>query len=202
MNSSRLAIVAAIVVALCVAAVSAADPGAGSSGTQASSAQKRAKAKRGPQGPRGPRGPIGPAGPTGARGPQGAAGARGATGTLLTSLPSGQTLRGGFGGSQSVPASGNASADITFLVPLAFNPTVRIVQINTTPPAQCPGTATNPQAVAGNLCVFVGTANAIGTVSRYGMAGQNDFRFGVVVFAPSPSGGNADIAGTWAVTAP
>jgi hypothetical protein len=210
MNSSRLAIVAAVVIAICVAAVSGANEGSGRRSDDAVAAQKK-RGKRGPQGPRGPRGPEGPQGATGApgapgavgpvgpQGPGGATGARGPAGTLVPALPSGQTLRGGFGAS----TDGLVSAPVSYPVPLSFDPTVRIVQLGDSPPAQCPGTLTNPRANAGNLCVFVGVANNVGAVSRYGMAdGANNFRFGVVLIADATGSLGTDISGTWAVTAP
>ena len=203
MSSPRLAIVVAIVIAVSVAGVSGAREGSAGRSDEAVAAQKRGK--RGPQGPRGPRGPIGPTGATGATGPQGvvgATGARGPAGTTPAALPSGETLRGGFGGSvENSFGAGLVSADVTYSVPLSFNPTLRIVQRNDSPPSQCPGTVSNPQAAGGNLCVFVGVANNVGAVQGYAMVdGGTNFQFGAVLHA-SGSGG-VDISGTWAVTAP
>lgn len=79
MKSARLAIIAALVAALCVTGVSVAQSGGGTDRHATVAAKKKT-------GPPGPRGPQGPAGPQGAAGAAGAAGARGPAGASATAL--------------------------------------------------------------------------------------------------------------------
>jgi hypothetical protein len=143
-------------------------------------------------------------------GPKGDAGAPGQKGTpgdpaaLLSTLPSGRTLRGGFGGGSGAATSDIAEASIPFSLPLADNVTPVVVQEGGAPPANCPGTVGNPQANAGFLCVFVQDTNSIDAVLTYGMAdGGDDYRFGAQAYGISTEDTtNAELWGTWAVTAP
>ncbi len=134
---------------------------------------------RGPSGPAGPAGATGPAGPTGpagGTGPAGSAGAEGETGpqgpqgpkgeqgpagtTGYTEfLPSGKTEKGSW--DLTVPAANPAlgkpiaQTSISFVIPLEAEPQVHFLQPNA--PAkttECPGTAENPEAAPGQLCVY------------------------------------------------
>jgi hypothetical protein len=149
--------------------------------------------------------PAGPMGPGGRAGSQGAKGDQGAPGPLVGTLPSGKTLRGGFGAGNWSDAAGRiVEGSISYPFPLASNVTRRLVQKGGTPPAECPGTVGNPQATAGNLCIFVSGSLGVGTVGSYGSAdGDVDFRFGGDVFAHTTDAfSTAEFWGTWAVTAP
>ena len=120
-------------------------------------------------------------------------------------LPSGKTLRGVYaaavtGGQND---SSIARTPISFPIPLSAAPAVVYVASGTAPPPQCPGSANEPRAAAGTLCVY--EAAATGTVSFVGVfdpvQGQNfrSTRFGTVAFVNGQSG--AAVRGTWAVTA-
>jgi hypothetical protein len=91
----------------------------------------------------------------------------------------------------------------SFAFPLASAPTVHFVGIGASPPAQCPGTATNPHATPGNLCVYA----AAGDVSPTAVSISNP-EADLAPFA-SPRGFTASetnipsfSSGSWAVTAP
>jgi hypothetical protein len=146
-----------------------------------------------------------PAGATGATGAQGAKGDKGDPGPLPDTLPSGKTLRGAWGGGVTVTAGGQVfETSISFAFPLASAPTIHIIQAGGVPPTQCPGTAANPQADPGHLCVYVRVANNGTTVGSYGPDDQTNPRFGLVLLKASAnaSGANNETAGTYAVTAP
>ncbi len=138
----------------------------------------------------------------GAVGPKGD---QGDPGPFPATLPSGKTLTGLYRADTYVNnGSGESSVFISpgigFTYPLAAAPTPNVVPIGGPPTAACPGSAANPQATPGNLCLYAaqgGTptcvyepvANTCGTVSRFGFS---------VYMSTVPSGSE----GTWAVTAP
>ena len=116
-------------------------------------------------------------------------------------VPSGKTLTGDYFASSE---SGSSFDDTqSFAFPLASKPAVHFVGIGATAPPQCPGTASNPQATAGNLCVYA----VLGSVSATAVlivnpetdltpdASPRGFR---VTMNVSPSFST----GSWAVSAP
>ena len=138
-------------------------------------------------------------------GPKGDKGDRGDPGPFPATLPSGQTLTGLYRADTYVNNGGGESSvfvspGIGFTYPLAAAPTPNVVPIGGPPTTACPGSAANPEATPGNLCLYAaqgGTPscvyepvnNSCGVVSRFG--------FSVYLFG-APSGSE----GTWAVTAP
>jgi len=150
-------------------------------------------------------GVVGPPGAKGATGAPGTSGAPGSPGPLLATLPSGATLRGAFVAGGIATAMGETSAGVvSFVFPLASNPTVVVVEQGDATPAGCSGNAGAPGADAGHLCVFVGSAAANEAPFQvFGAAdGSDDVRFGAYVFALSLGAGPYGGSGTWAVTAP
>lgn len=156
--------------------------------------------------PRGAQGPAGTNGTNGTNGAQGPQGIQGVPGPFPTTLPSGKTLKGawvlnGFG-------TGGASSDetaVSFAYPLAAAPTLEFVG-TTTPTANCPGTRTNPQAVAGYLCLYAAVNNNGTAIGVYdpsdGLTSAPD-RFGAVLYGSGTAAGTTwERSGTWAVTAP
>ncbi|HWM54166.1 MAG TPA: hypothetical protein VNO20_02085 [Solirubrobacterales bacterium] len=143
---------------------------------------KALKGKAGPQGPQGPQGPPGPGGQNGANGAAGATGPTGATGFsgFVESLPSGKSLTGVWGTSggraeiSEEPVDDYSMVPITFAFPLASAPTIYYdmqtppLPVMVTPSGEvlplpggteafeeeCPGTAAEPKATAGSLCVY------------------------------------------------
>jgi hypothetical protein len=163
--------------------------------------------------------PAGPRGATGATGPQGATGPTGATGAAFPTgnLPSGRTMKGVYSlGGRGID---RGVAHISFPVQLAAAPSVAMTRLDPLEPgnpstALCPGSATNPLAAPGFLCIY--EANRFGTgsgvpglcdpagaiCSNTGGAGISR-RWGVYIeFTPAVDNGNFGSNGTWAVTAP
>jgi hypothetical protein len=132
---------------------------------------------------------------------------------LPSVLPSGKTLKGTFGaavtGVPSGPLDRIARTPISFPVPISFVPrssdkTLWYIQEGTSPPPECPGSASDPQAARGVFCIY--EADSIGSSTARGVfdpvSGNNFWssRFGAVAFINGDAG--AAIRGTWAVTAP
>ena len=141
----------------------------------------------------------------GAKGDAGAIGAKGDPGPLPATLPSGKSLRGSFGAGVTAGAANQlVEGTISYPFPLAAPPASRIVAAAAVPPAECPGTATNPAAAPGYLCIFVAGSNSVGVLGSYGTSDGNvNYRYGAAVYARSTgAAGSAEFWGTWAVTAP
>lgn len=157
---------------------------------------------------RGKAGPAGVTGATGAQGPQGPKGDTGPAGPFVTSLPSGQTLRGVFAVRGSVASAGqDMQGAITFAFPLATAPTTHYIAAGVTPPAECPGNASTPEAAPGHLCVYESAVAINGTGRVFDpstSAAPNNVasRFGVGVAVTAAAAGDMRVRGTWAVTAP
>jgi Collagen triple helix repeat (20 copies) len=178
-------------------------------------AQKEAKKYAGKQGPAGPAGPGGAAGAKGDAGARGDAGATGAPGTSGVpgapgkegspwtaggTLPIGNTETGtwtvGVAGTENLEF-----AAISFTVPLAHaSSEVVFLKEGEGETTKCPGTAEEPKAATGILCIYqqVGEVpsptfnSALLGVLPGGTSGQ-------VIAFNVPAGSWA--AGSWAVTA-
>ena len=159
--------------------------------------------------------PAGPRGATGATGPQGPAGATGAA-FPTGNLPSGRTMTGVY----SLGGDGidRAVAHISFPVPLASAPSVAMTRVDPFEPGNpsttnCPGSATNPLAAPGFLCIYEasrfgtgtsvpGLCDAAGNTCSNTGAGISR-RWGMFIqFTPVADNNNYGSNGTWAVTAP
>jgi hypothetical protein len=127
-------------------------------------------------------------------------------GALDGRLPSGVTLRGGWGQSATDPASTGdiQTSAVSFAVPLASNVTANIVQEGAPSTTNCPGTVNNPKARKGFFCIYVGAgANHVDVDSYAEVNGGDDFRFGGVVYwRPLATGSFTFASGTYAVRAP
>jgi hypothetical protein len=163
-----------------------------------------------------PAGPQGAAGPTGATGPRGATGATGAA-FPTGNLPSGRTMKGVY--SLSGEGTDRSVAEISFPVQLASAPNVAMTRVDPTEPGNpsttnCPGSATNPLAAPGFLCIYeanrFGTGNSVpglcdadgNTCNNTGGTGIST-RWGTYIeFTPAVDNNNYGSNGTWAVTAP
>jgi hypothetical protein len=119
---------------------------------------------------------------------------------LVTTLPSGKTLRGiyGYAGHQTTGYS--PVETISYQFPLASPPTPNLIKISDPSTPQCPGEVENPQAAPGNLCVYE-ERNDSGTPLEV-INEIADGRFGAVLFADIPDNTDYEFEGTWAVTAP
>lgn len=145
-------------------------------------------------------------GATGLRGLQGVPGApgpkgeRGEPGPLLEALPSGKTLKGGYTYAGHYVSGYRPTDLIAYPVPLAFTPTAHVIAINGAPTAECPGTAEEPKAAPGSLCVYQtrnDSSTALGATNEFAKG-----HLGAVLFAGVPENTNFEFEGTWAVTAP
>jgi hypothetical protein len=109
------------------------------------------------------------------------------------------------------PPSAITDVPISFAIPLeneiaAAN--VHRIEIGGTPTADCPGTAANPEAKTGHLCVYVGVGSGefefsnafpnIYKVDSFVQEGASKSGATLAAFI----GAEARVKGTWAVTAP
>jgi hypothetical protein len=173
----------------------------------------------GPRGPRGLRGIQGATGATGAAGATGATGATGAkgdagpAGPFPDPLASGKSVRGNFNiDTVTTGASQLEGAAISFVFSLPAAPNVHIVGIGRPPTAECPGSATNPPAAAGDLCFYETTTLNNGGLIVCDTAGQTCVgpagtdgaadQWGVEIYINSVATGRMFLDGTWAATAP
>jgi hypothetical protein len=161
---------------------------------------------RGLDGPTGPKGDTGAQGIPGQPGPKGDTGAQGIPGPpgpfpdSNVNLPSGKTIRGVYAVVNTAAAAGSQDqTPISFGFRLASAPGLHYIQKGTPPPAQCPGSASDPQAQPGSLCLYE-TFNT--NTSNRGVQAVSDPRSGAEVFDSSAAAGNYFIFGSWAVTAP
>lgn len=178
----------------------------------------------GPQGPKGDVGPTGPQGPKGDPGPMGDPGTPGLKGDpgdpgpkgdpgppgpLVSTLPSGVTLRGTYAawGTDAGQGEGyTASSAVSFGFELPVAPEVHVVAIGQSAPPECPGTAGDPAAAAGDLCIYETTnyrANPPTIIDPNTRASGTASKFGFIALTVhSGSYTGFGIEGTWAVTAP
>ena len=162
----------------------------------------------GPTGKDGAAGPQGPAGPTGPTGPAGAPGAPGLTGFTAT-LPSEETEKGAW----SFVSNGATEEfeAISFPIPLsnadAEDIVVELRSAEVSPNANCPGTAENPEAVPGVLCVYTSTFGSTSTGAANGAykpaatEEEGVISSGTLLYFSEFNAGKA-LMGSFAVTAP
>lgn len=134
-------------------------------------------------------------------------------------LPTGQTLKGvwsligvapkGFEEEGGSVEEATLVASVSFGIPLSATPTVNYIPVGGNLPSGCSGTAANPHAASGNLCVFaqqeVNDATAaplpmicpVGSCTGF-VTGAEPFGFGLATLAKVK--GEVGNAGTWAVT--
>jgi hypothetical protein len=194
---------------------------------------KGKKGPAGPAGPAGLAGPAGPAGAkgdTGSVGPQGPAGPQGQVGPagpLLETLTPGKTLSG-FWGARSSAEVEKVGATISFPFPVDPAPTLYYINADgesgyfrTSDPVtdpgvnagfltpeliaeNCPGSADEPLAEPGFLCVYVGARlrmDADPAALETGLLFiSNPTSYGVLLSLSGESP-NGYIKGSWAVTA-
>jgi hypothetical protein len=137
-------------------------------------------------------------------------------------LPSGKTLKGvwsligvapkGFEEPGGSLEEATLVASVSFGIPLSAAPTVNYIPVGGPVPSGCSGTAANPNAASGNLCVFAqeegNDATAlplpmicpVADCTGFSVKGAEPFGFGLATLAKVK--GEVGNAGTWAVTAP
>ena len=193
----------------------------------------------GPQGPTGPAGPSGTAGKDGAagvgtEGKQGPEGKEGSPWTAGGTLPSHKTLVGDWGLIASAAGGATSvSTSVSFGIPLSEGPAAHYIRTTGKEPfynegtekeeertaGGCTGSASNPTAEPGNLCVYASIkentdTNPIpnphyvfpkicsfasgGECVTTGKVGADSSGFGLITL--SKEEGTVNVAGTWAVT--
>jgi hypothetical protein len=125
---------------------------------------------------------------------------------FVTTLPSHQTLRGVWDLLYAANATFTQSGD-TFPFVLASAPSGDVIpSAGPNPdPAGCPGSASNPEAASGHLCVYVTGASNIDTPEicdpTKDICGGMPSRFGFFLQAsPATATSSGHMVGTWAVT--
>jgi Collagen triple helix repeat (20 copies) len=200
---------------------------AGRNGLNGATGATGAPGPGGSQGPAGPQGPQGPKGETGVKGETGEKGLNGTNGTtgFTKTLPKGATERGVWSVVFTATAAAQVgSADVSFNIPLETPPLAGNItnfigvkegegeenENKAAIPSHCKGTFASPEAVAGNLCVFV---SKLLNSERGGGLGSTFFDpegeksgvtaglGGVVLLFGSETAGLSLADGTWAVTA-
>jgi hypothetical protein len=125
---------------------------------------------------------------------------------LLSTLKSGQTLRGVFdlGGSlEGVPGKTSFRDAQAFQFPLSNAPTATVLQPGTNSPA-CPGLGggnTTPQATAGQLCIYITSQSTEIEGLTVDGGSLNRLGFGLLAKFKKAEADNF-VQGQWAVTAP
>ncbi len=176
---------------------------AGKAGANGAQGAAGAIGPQGPAGGTGPAGAVGAKGETGATGPQGEKGATGTNGKdgttgFTETLPSGKTEEGEWSVTPvEIPELGHAIVGhgaISFVIPLQAAPTLVYLKEGEGKTVECPGTAAEPKAEKGFLCLYTVEEN------EQHLSGSTASAFGAQLifggeFAGLPTGGS------WAVTA-
>ena len=129
-------------------------------------------------------------------------------GPIVSTLKSGQTLRGVFDvGSVAATAADSERGAVSFQFPLANAVTATVLLPGQTT-ANCGGlgggVAQTPQATGGNLCIYVTQAENL-EEGAAGLVAENNTRLGFGLVAKAKEGGagkSFHALGQWAVTAP
>ena len=147
--------------------------------------------------------------PAGARGPQGLPGATGATGAtgpagpFPATLPAGQSIRGWYWAGNVAPGAFDlATSEISFVYPLAAEPTAHFINEGAATPPGCTGDVSNPGASPGHLCVFEFDGTNAGVRNTNGPTGGDGTasKWGAGLFIRSVAAGTYWTRGVWALT--
>jgi len=154
--------------------------------------------------------------PAGAKGDKGDKGDPG-TSVFNSSIPSGQTVKGAWGGLFATPTANTYSYGprITFPVPAPVGLTDAQVSFPTgttnagaaDQDAACTGTPDVPTAPAGKVCIYVDTQSAsVSLLRALQLDGENTEQsklgFAVQFTATGAANASTNARGTWAYTAP
>jgi hypothetical protein len=173
----------------------------GASGANGATGPTGATGPAGAQGPGGPAGPTGPQGPKGETGPKGENGKDGTIGFTET-LPSGKTLKGMWSFTTATEPSFKATfgeTAVSFVIPLASAPATHYLKAGEQETPACPGTAAEPKAEPGSLCVYAAAERDVST-NPIGVGQVTTFGFRLTLSAGSAEPGGIAL-GSWAVTA-
>jgi hypothetical protein len=125
-------------------------------------------------------------------------------GPIVSTLKSGQTLRGVFDlGDTAVAAGELTHSGTSFQFPLLTTATLSVLEPGQTT-ANCGGlgggVAQTPQATGGNLCVYITEKTNLDETTP--LVGENNTRLGFGLAAKAKAAGAYGAVGQWAVTAP
>jgi hypothetical protein len=127
----------------------------------------------------------------------------------VSPLKSGQTERGVFdvGGFNTTEEAITERGAISFQQALMGNPAVNVIKKGGPFTAPCPGLgagSTTPEAVGGNLCIYLTTETNLDPTATSPLALENSSRLGtgLAVKSKEKSKGEFVASGVWAVTAP
>jgi len=117
-----------------------------------------------------------------------------------------KTIQGNYAAGLQAESTGDDGWDsISFGFALASAPQEHFLAAGSAPTAQCPGSAADPKAAPGHLCVYESVSSNRGNVVIFtgtnGAVNQAS-RWGAGVWVIPAAVGNAFSYGTWAVTAP
>ncbi|HET7296031.1 MAG TPA: hypothetical protein VFI66_02755 [Gemmatimonadales bacterium] len=161
-----------------------------------------ARGAKGPAGAQGKEGAAGKQGATGAQGKEGAKGEQGPAGPFPTTLPVGHTLTGVYdaeGYETSTTEPSFAGDSISFAYPLATAPNSAYLKVGEKT-ANCPGSASEPTAASGWLCVYEDLSKEAKLFELGGPA-EPFARFGdFISFESETVVGGFFSTGSWAVT--
>jgi len=117
-----------------------------------------------------------------------------------------KTIQGNYAaGLQAANTNDDGWDSISFGFELASAPEGHFLPAGAASTAQCPGTAVNPKAAPGHLCVYESVSQNRGSVVLFtGTTGavNQASKWGAGVWLIPAAAGNAFSYGTWAVTAP
>jgi Collagen triple helix repeat (20 copies) len=119
------------------------------------------------------------------------------------SLPAGKTLTGVYATVAFVEAGGfphSATTAVSFAMPVPGEPTAHYIKVGEALPEGCKGNANEPGAEEGNLCVFSGGEENVGS-GFVQTKGSSISTIGVQIAGLAIAKGNVSINGSWAVTA-
>jgi len=91
-----------------------------------------------------------------------------------------------------------AAGGVSFPYPLSLAPTLNVIPVGGPPTAACPGTVANPQATAGNFCIYQRFLSGATTLSLTNLGAGNG-TFGVYILADTPAPQYIEASGSWAV---
>jgi hypothetical protein len=121
-------------------------------------------------------------------------------------LPSGRTITGTYALQyEATGPSGTGRTAFSFGASLPIAPKVHFIAYGGAATAQCPGSAANPKAAPGHLCVYESWYYNVWAQRLFKVSTQQldaADRFGAGVYVQANAQGLAGSTGTWAVTAP
>lgn len=119
-------------------------------------------------------------------------------------LPRGRTMRGTYVARDISPgSSGLTGVSISFGFALRKPPMPHLLVQGQAPTTACPGSAANPRAAIGHLCIYESSSSQVIGYGFSNPTGQPGLasRWGTALTVMSSTGGYRSI-GTWAVRAP